>query len=164
MQPIEAILFDPVGSLAEFSPEEFEAIAVHMLGRGLSADASGSQAYWDLVNLIDARGALDADEQRFVEECEIRAVDRAQLYEDALPALSELSGLGARLMIASSLSETALGRFLDRFALRQSFIECVSRDTAGGVKSAPLAHALHASGLAPDRTLFLADTAAGLQA
>src|SRR5207249_2112085 len=56
MQPIEAILFDPVGALAEFPSDEFDAIASQVLGRGPVAHESGSEAYWGILNLLDARG------------------------------------------------------------------------------------------------------------
>jgi beta-phosphoglucomutase-like phosphatase (HAD superfamily) len=164
MHPIEGILFDPVGALAEFPADEFKAIAIHLLGGSLAANASASQAYWDAVNLLDARGwPLDAPDKNAIEAHEIRAVAQASLYEDAAPALSELKALGVRLVVASSLSEAALGHFLDRFALRDAFAGSWSRDTSSGVKRAPLVQALTASTLTPDRTLFLADTAAGLQ-
>jgi len=165
MRIIEGILFDPVGSLADFPADEFEAIAIHMLGRALTTGASGSHAYWDFVNLLESRGStLDPDDRAFVEACEIRAVDRAELYDDARPALAELTSLATRLIVASSLSEIALCRFLDRFLLHELFTVRASRDTAGGVRSAPISHALEVSGLEADRTLFLTDTAAGLQA
>jgi beta-phosphoglucomutase-like phosphatase (HAD superfamily) len=164
MRPIEGILFEPVGALAEFQADEFTAIAIDLLGGGLAANASPSQAYWDVVNLLDARGwPLDAPDRDAIEAHEIQAVARASLYEDASPAMSELKALGVRLVVASSLSEAAVGRFLDRFALRDGFAGCWSRDSSGGVKRAPLVQALTASSLTPDRTLFLADTATGLQ-
>jgi beta-phosphoglucomutase-like phosphatase (HAD superfamily) len=163
MQVIEGILFDPVGSLAEFAVEEFEAIAIRMSGPGPGAGASGSQAYWDVVNLLEARGwPLDARERAMIEHYELQAVDRSCVYDDAAPALSDLESLGVRLIVASSLSEAALQRFLERSSLRDRFAECWSRDTAGGVRRAPVTQALAASALAPDRTMFLADTAAGL--
>ena len=165
MQPIEAILFDPVGALAEFPSDEFDAIASQVLGRGPVAHELGSEAYWEVLNLLDARGwRLDGSVRALVEDYEIRAVDRAWLYEDAAPALSELTGLGIRLIVASSLSEAALRRFLERFSLRDAFVDLWSRDTADGIKCAPLTRALAAGALPPARTMFLADTAAGLQA
>ena len=164
MQLIQAILLDPVGSLAEFPAQPFEAIAVHLTGRGLPAGISGSQAYWDVLDLLDPRGPLPAQDRAFVESWEMRAVERASLYEDAAPALAELDALGMTLIVASSLSAAAVDGFLTRFSLRDVFANCSSRDSAGGVKRAPLVHALADRGLAPDRTMVLADTAAGLQA
>lgn len=164
MHSIEGILFDPVGALAEFPSEEFEAIAIRVLGCSLRAGASGSEAYWDVLNLLDASGwPLNAADGAMIESYEIQAVERASVYEDAAPALVELKALGVKLIVATSLSGAALDRFLDRFDLRNAFDGRWSRDTSGGVKGAPLVHALAASALVPDRTVFLADTAAGLQ-
>src|SRR5262245_55253615 len=124
MRPIEGILFDPVGSLAEFPADEFKAIALRLLGGGFAANASASQAYWDVLNLLDARWPLDAADRDAIEAHEIRAFADSSLYEDAAPALSELKALGVRLVVASSLSEAAVGLFLDRFALRHAFAGC----------------------------------------
>lgn len=165
MQIIEGILFDPVGSLAEFPSEPFEAIAVDVFGRALAAGLSGSQAYWDVLNLMDGRGRpLDARELEIVERYESQAVDRACAYEDAAPALAELYRLGITLIAVSSLSEAALTRFLERSSLLEAFPDRWSRDTAGGVKRAPLMKAIAARALRPGRVMFLADTASGLQA
>jgi beta-phosphoglucomutase-like phosphatase (HAD superfamily) len=162
VRSIDAILFDPVGSLAEFPADEFKAV-VDRLGGSVAAEASGSQTYWTLVNLLDARGeALDGTDRAALEACEIQAVERASLYEDAHPALIELQAMGVGLIVASSLSETALTRFLERFGLA-GFFSCWSRDRARGVKHAPLVQAVAASSGAADCTLFLADTAEGVQ-
>ncbi len=82
---------------------------------------------------------------------EVQAVERASVYEDAEPALAEPGALGVKLVVASSLSEAAVGRFLERCSVRDRFAGCWSRDAAGGVNSVPLARTLAAGALAPDR-------------
>ena len=54
MQTIEALLLEPVGCLAEFPSAPFHEIAVRLFGRKRKASSSASQAYWHLLNLIDA--------------------------------------------------------------------------------------------------------------
>ena len=179
MQDIAAILFDPVGSLAEFPPEPFVDVAMRVFGRSLAPKISGSQAYWDVVNLLSTWGpvrtwgpaslgaeasAKAAGGPSMIEACELTAVDRASVYEDAAPALSELAGLGIQLIAASSLSETALARFLERLSLGPMFADRWSRDTAGGVACEPLAKAIAVRSLAPERVMVLTDTADGLRA
>ena len=164
MQGIDAILFDPVGSLAEFPAEPFVDIATRVFGRALAAGLSGSQAYWEVLNLLEsAGGPLLAHDRGIVEGCELQAVDRASLYEDTAPALSELNGLDIKLIATSSLSEAALTRFLERFSLDEAFADVWSRDTAGGPTRALLTKAIAAASLVPDRVLFLTDTADGLR-
>jgi beta-phosphoglucomutase-like phosphatase (HAD superfamily) len=140
---IDAILFEPVGALAEF-PE-------------------GSRRYWDRVQSLESRtDPLGADERTRMENSEIEAVARAVIYDDAAPALSELRVLGIKLIAASSLSEIALTRFLERASLSHFFHHRWSRDTAGGVAGLVLTKAV---GLfEPSRVLFLADTEAGVRA
>ena len=46
MRMIEAILFEPVGCLAEFPVDEFNEAAVRLFGRRKSATRSGSRSYW----------------------------------------------------------------------------------------------------------------------
>jgi hypothetical protein len=43
MQVIKAILFEPVGCLAEFAPEEFRDIAVNVFHRSPSPGTTGSR-------------------------------------------------------------------------------------------------------------------------
>jgi beta-phosphoglucomutase-like phosphatase (HAD superfamily) len=140
---IDAILFEPVGALAEF-PE-------------------GSQHYWDRVQSLESRtDPLGADERTRMENSEIEAVAHAVIYDDAAPALSELRVLGIKLIAASSLSEIALTRFLERASLSHFFHHRWSRDTAGGVAGLVL---MKAVGLFErSRVLFLADTEAGVRA
>ena len=63
MQAVDAILFDPVGTLAEFPAAPFLAAAARVFARSPAADAQGrvgesvggsvggSTAYWDLLDL-----------------------------------------------------------------------------------------------------------------
>ncbi len=142
---IEAILFEPVGTFADF--------------RG------GSQRYWERVSEIESRAEpLGADERDRLEHSEIEAVDQAVLYDDAAPALSELRALGITLIAASSLSEIALMRFFERASLTHLFHARWSRDTTGGVGALVLTKAVAASDLEPSRVLFLTDTEAGVRA
>ena len=164
MQDIDAILFEPVGSLAEFPPEPFVDIATRVFGRTLAPGISGSQAYWGVLNLLEAAvRPPHAHDRAIVEACELQAVDRASVYEDGAPALAELGGLGIRLIAASSLSEAALTRFLTQSSLGDAFADRWSRDTAGGLTRALLAKAIAAASLAPDRVMVLTDTADGLR-
>jgi phosphoglycolate phosphatase-like HAD superfamily hydrolase len=165
IQTIGAIVFDPVGSLAEFPPEPFVDIATRVFSLALAPGVTGSQAYWDVLNLLtSADQPLRAQDRAVIEACECRAVDLASVYEDAAPALSELASLGIRLIAASSLSEAALSRFLERSSLGGWFADRWSRDMAGGVVCEPIAKAIAARFLEADRVMVLADTADGLRA
>src|SRR3990167_1907664 len=120
MQIIEGILFEPVGCLAEFPSDQFLEIAAHLFGRRKKAGQSGSRSYWQLLNLIQgANKKLDESERQLVEALELQAVAGASLYEDVVPALSELRAMGLKLLIASSLSSTAITRFLERYFLSE---------------------------------------------
>jgi beta-phosphoglucomutase-like phosphatase (HAD superfamily) len=174
VQAVDAILFDPVGALAEFPAAPFQTVAARVFARSPAAEPQGSSgggsvggstAYWDLLDLLASCGrTLQAAERAMMDAAELEAVDGAFLYDDAGPALAELSGLGVRLIVASSLSEGALTRFLDRTTFRALFQDRWSRDAAGGVADAVLRRAVTSGAFAPDRVLFLADTEAGLGA
>jgi beta-phosphoglucomutase-like phosphatase (HAD superfamily) len=165
MQAIEGILFDPVGSLAEFPADAFGAIATRLTGRGTRSGLTGSEAYWGFIDVLKAGPwPLPPGDRRRIEWHEAQAVDCSSVYEDAAPALSALRSLGIWLAVVSSLSESALDRFLERFSLREAFSDRWSRDRAGGVGHVPLARAVAAGSLDATRVLFLADTAVGLQA
>jgi beta-phosphoglucomutase-like phosphatase (HAD superfamily) len=165
VQAVDAILFDPVGALAEFPAAPFQALAAQVFGRLPAGEAQGSQAYWDLLDLFASAGrSLRPDEHATIDAGELEGVERALVYDDAAPALAELAGLGVRLIVASSLSEKALSRFLDRAVLGGLFDDRWSRDAAGGVADAVLRQAVTSGSLTPDRVLFLADTEAGLRA
>lgn len=160
MQIIEAILFDPVGCLAEFQSEEFNEIAVRLFNRRKKPSKSGSRSYWHLLNLIET-GNKRLD--KTVESLEVQAVDNASAYEDVVPALSELKAMGIKLIIASSLSNAAITHFLEKSGLNDFFSAVWNRDNAGGIKAAPLARAMDNASLNPQQVMFLTDTAEGLK-
>jgi FMN phosphatase YigB (HAD superfamily) len=155
MELIKAVLFEPVGCLAEFPPEPFLKMAAQLSGRKMQASKSGSRAYWHLLNLIEASG------DSAMESLELEAVDNAMIYDDVLPALLELRTLGVKLIITSSLSAAAIARFLERCPY--NFDAVWNRDTAGGIKTQPLASALNAAGIPPEHAMFLTDTAEGIK-
>jgi phosphoglycolate phosphatase-like HAD superfamily hydrolase len=163
MRTIQGILLEPVGCLAEFPSGPFHEIAVRLFGRKGKASKSGSRSYWHLLNLMEAaQKPLDAGERAFVEALEVEAVDGASVYEDVVPALAELKTMGIQLFIASSLSGIAVTRFLERGSLSEFFSGVWNRDNAGGIKAVPLARAIEGASLEPGTTMFLADTAEGL--
>ena len=167
MNRIEAILLEPVGCLAEFPAAPFHEIAVRFFDprarvRRHLPSQSGSRSYWHLLNLIEAAGPLEIEANRAaIETLEIRAAAAAAVYEDVIPALSELRAMGIKLLLASSLSSPAIGRFLQG-PLGDCFSEVWDRDNSGGIKAAPLSRALAAASVAPERTMSLADTAEAL--
>jgi beta-phosphoglucomutase-like phosphatase (HAD superfamily) len=169
MQLIEAILFEPVGCLAEFPAAPFLEIAARFFNprqraRRKPPSESGSRSYWHLLNLIEAADQSPNKANRAaMETLEVEAAAAAIVYEDVAPALAELRALGIRLILASSLSRRAVDRFL-RGPLRDSFAAIWDRDTSGGVKAAPLARALAAASVQPAHSMFLADTAEALKA
>jgi beta-phosphoglucomutase-like phosphatase (HAD superfamily) len=156
MLPIETILFELVGCLAEYEPEPFQEIAALLFGRRRQPSKSGSRSYWHLLNLMEAAG-----ETCMIEALEMEAVAGASLYEDVLPALSELRSLGVKLLIASSLSAAVTTCFLKAHGLMDFFAEIRTRDNSGGIKAAPLKSALAA--IRPERAIYLSDTAEGLK-
>lgn len=155
MEPLKAVLFEPVGCLAEFPPEPFHEIAVQLYGRKGKASKSASRSYWHLLNLMESGpgGSIEA--------LEVRAADAASVYEDVLPALAELQVLGVQRILTTSLSNAAVARFLEKCP--HEFDAVWTRDNAHGIKAAPLARALEAAYLAPENAMFLTDTAEGLQ-
>ncbi|MEP7310893.1 MAG: HAD family hydrolase [Acidobacteriota bacterium] len=169
VQAVDAILFELVGALAEFPAAPFQAAAARVFARSPAAETQGSvggsRAYWDLLDqLASCDRPLLPEERAIIDVCENEAVEAAFVYDDAAPALNELAGLGVRLIVASSLSENALSRFLDRTGWRALFHDRWSRDAAGGIGDAVLRRAVTSGSLAADRVLFLADTEAGLRA
>jgi beta-phosphoglucomutase-like phosphatase (HAD superfamily) len=163
MQIVKAVLFEPVGCLAEFPAEEFDAIAARVFHMHGSPTESGSEAYWHLLDLIETAGnKLNASEAQIAEALELHAVDRVEVYEDVSSALSELKAMSIELIIASSLSTAAVSRFLNRFSLKDFFSAVWTRETAGGVKAAPLAKAIESASLPLQHILTLVDTAGGL--
>src|SRR5215469_8966741 len=146
MQQIKAILFEPVACLAEFPPEPFLQ---------KKPSRSGSRVYWHLLNLMESSHAES------IESLELEAVEAAQVYEDVLPALSELKQMGIKLLLTSSLSRAAINAFLRKCS--PPFDGIWSRDDAGGIKEAPLRCALAAAAVPPEHAIFLTDTAEGLK-
>jgi phosphoglycolate phosphatase-like HAD superfamily hydrolase len=164
MRIIEAVVFEPVGCLAEFRAKEFNEIAANLFDLDGTAGNSGSRAYWQLLDLIERSGrALSARETAMAEGLELQAVERVDLYEDAAPAISRLKAMGIKLLIASSLSAVAVTRFLDRFSLNDSFSAVWTRDNAGGVREDPLAKAIEGGSFRPDQVMSLVDTADGIE-
>jgi FMN phosphatase YigB (HAD superfamily) len=152
METIKGILFEPVGCLAEFPPEPFHEIAVRLYGKRGKASRSASRSYWHLLN-------LGGDT---IEALEVQAVDGAAIYDDVLPALAELKAMGVELLIASSLCNAAIARFVERCCPHE-FDGVWNRDNAEGIKAAPLTRALEGASLRPENTMFLTDTAEGLR-
>ncbi len=161
MQTIKAIVFEPVGCLAEFPAEHFHQIAVLHYGRAAHKppSKSGSRAYWHLLNLMQEAASTQSSD-----ELEMQAVNAANIYEDVLPALTELKAMGIQLIVATSLSTVATRRFLQKYSLQECFSSVHTRDSSGGIKAAPLKKAIHDDGLSPQNTMFLSDTAEGLRA
>lgn len=160
---IEGVVFEPVGCLAEFGATEFNEIVSRVFGRKKRHGKSGSHVYWRLLSLMQRSDKkLGASEKKVIEELEIQAVNNAELYEDVVPALSELKTLGTKLLIASSLSAAALDRFLEKNSLNDFFPQVWNRDNAGGVGIVPVFKALQSAALAPERVMVLADTEEGL--
>lgn len=155
MLPIEAVLLDPVGCLAEFPSRPFLEIAARITGRKQTSP-SASRAYWHLLNLMESSSASPAN------ALELQAVNEAAIYEDVIPALAELKTMGVQRVIASSLPEVAVHRFMERLA-PADFESIWHRDNARGIKAAPLLRALAGASLDPARTIFLTDTAEGLK-
>jgi len=162
MQTIKGILFEPVGCLAEFPPEPFLEIAARLSGRKKQTSSSGSRAYWHLLNLMQVLNLMQASGCKTSEPLEVQAVDGALIYDDVVPALSELKAMGIQRFIASSLSSVAITRFVERCS-PLDFDGVWSRDNAGGVKTAPLQTALDGAGIRPEHAMFLTDTAEGLK-
>ena len=64
MHAVEAIVFEPVGCLAEFPAEPFIEIGARFFRGKRNASKSGSRSYWHLLNLMQMSGRiLDAAER-----------------------------------------------------------------------------------------------------
>jgi phosphoglycolate phosphatase-like HAD superfamily hydrolase len=162
MQKISAILFEPVGCLAEFPPEPFNGILTRVFDAPAAFD-SGSEAYWRLLEVMEEAGReLTPAEAAAVQELELVAVEDAQGYEDVAPALAELHAMGVTLLVASSLSAPAINAFLERFGLSDVFSGVWTRDNAGGIRAVPMQKALHAASVNPENVMALVDTTASL--
>jgi len=158
MQNIGGILLEPVGCLAEFPAGPFHEIAIRFYGRKGKASLSGSRSYWHLLNLMG-----EGSSSPLAEALEIEAVNAASVYEDIVPALTELKTMGVHLSIASSLSGATITRFLDKHALGEFFDDIWNRDNAGGIKAVPLVRALRAAPVSPENAMFLTDTVEGIK-
>src|SRR2546428_6643551 len=162
MQIIHGILFEPVGCLAEFSPEPFNEMAILVSGRESKPSRSASRTYWHLLNLMEATGMrLSESEITQIEDLELQAVETASVYEDVVPALSELNAMRINLVMASSLSRAAATRFIERAGLDGLFAAVSSRDRAEEVRAAPLRKALTTAGLEAEDGMFITHTADG---
>ena len=91
MDIIKAVLFDPVGCLAEFRPDEFNSAAADLFGANQLPASTGSQAYWRLLGLMGQRqDAISIEGSVRLLELELRAVVQAELYEDVRPSLEDV--------------------------------------------------------------------------
>src|SRR5205807_6547722 len=118
VEAIKAVLLEPVGCLAEFRADAFDAAAAALAAATAEPGAGGSQAYWRLIGALEPRFAAlsKADLERWA-GFELEAVEHADLYPDVRFALEELKQLGVAAYIASSLSRAAVQRFIARFSL-----------------------------------------------
>jgi FMN phosphatase YigB (HAD superfamily) len=157
VQSIKAVLIEPVGCLAEFSADEFNH-AAKLFGAGEEI-AGGSQAYWRLLGLMQQRFPTTEALAAF----ELRAVERAELYEDVRASLAELGPLGVRVILASSLARAAVTRFIERNSLSDLFAASFTRDEAGGVGAHVLRFAIAEASLEPRQIMALADTVDALE-
>jgi FMN phosphatase YigB (HAD superfamily) len=164
MDSIKAVLFEPVGCLAEFSAEDFNDAAADLFGVSPDPAATGSQAYWRLLGLMEQRqDAITIEGWVRLQELEIRAIVQAALYEDVRASLEELKTLGVAAYLASSLSPLAVADFLERHGFADLFVGRITRTEAGGVMGKVLRAALDRTGLDPARVMALADTAQALE-
>jgi phosphoglycolate phosphatase-like HAD superfamily hydrolase len=164
MRIVKAVLVEPVGCLAEFPAEEFNEIAGSLFQSWAASGLSGSEAYWQLLDLMEETGVgLTASNAAIAEELELQAIDRVQLYEDVAPALAALEAMEIELVIATSLSTTAVNRFLEKFSLAPYFSGVWTRDNAGGVKAAPILKAIETVGVPPEQVMCLVDTADSIE-
>jgi FMN phosphatase YigB (HAD superfamily) len=161
VEAIKAVLFEPVGCLAEFRPDEFVSAAVDLFGAGPNPEATGSQAYWRLLGLMEQRPA-SAEMLLRLQQLELQAVEHADLYEDVRWSLAELKSLGVATVLASSLSRPAVARFIERHALADLLAGVVTRDEAGGVMAKVVRCVIDQAQLDPARIMVLADTAAAI--
>jgi beta-phosphoglucomutase-like phosphatase (HAD superfamily) len=160
---IAAVMFEPVGCLAEFPADEFNAAARELFGSSAEAAETGSQAYWRLLGLLDqGSSAIAGPALGRLEEFELAAVERAELYDDVRPSLEKLRASGMNIYLVSSLSRRAVARFIERFAIADLFACSVARDEAQGGMGRPLRRAIDQAALDPQQCIYLVDTAEGL--
>jgi beta-phosphoglucomutase-like phosphatase (HAD superfamily) len=161
---IKAVLLEPVGCLAEFRAEEFNRAVADLFAPAGDAPATGSLAYWRLMGLAAPRydSLVPPDRARW-QAIELEAVEHADLYPDVRACLDELAQLGVAALMASSLSQAAVDRFIDRFSLSGLLAGAVTRNAAQGVMAAPLRHAVTQAGLVPAQAMVLVDTGEALE-
>jgi phosphoglycolate phosphatase-like HAD superfamily hydrolase len=165
MQAIRAVLFEPVGCLAEFRAEEFDRAARDLFGWSGDDAATGSQAYWRLLGLLgDTWSTVSAVNVARLADLEIAAVEHAELYEDVPTSLQKLQATGVKAYLVSSLSRRAVDRFIARFSLADMFTGSVTRDEAQGVTVLPLRRAVAQAAIDPKEIIALVDTAEALDA
>ena len=162
MRAIKAVLFEPVGCLAEFPAGPFNEIAADVFGFSADPGETGSEAYWQVLDLMTESGLKDAD-RPVIERLELQAIDGANVYEDVVPALEALRAMDITLLVASSLSARAVHRFLDTSGVAAFFSGVWTRDNAGGIQAAPLQKALASVGYQRDEVMVLVDTKEGLE-
>jgi phosphoglycolate phosphatase-like HAD superfamily hydrolase len=156
---IKAVLFEPVGCLAEFRADEFNTASAELLA-ATEAAATGSQAYWRMLDLLAPRyGTLSKTEWERLQGFELEACDRADLYPDVRACLEELKQIGVAAYIAASLSRAAVARFIERFSLADLLAGVIAREDAQGVMDAPLRRAIAQAKLDPARLMVLVETA-----
>src|SRR5437763_14710692 len=108
MQTIHGILFEPVGCLAEFSPQPFNEMAILVSGRESKASGSASRTYWRLLNLMETTGMrLSESEIAQIQDRELQAAETASVYEQLGPAPSELGAPGTNRGMGPALSSAA---------------------------------------------------------
>jgi phosphoglycolate phosphatase-like HAD superfamily hydrolase len=164
MRAIKAVLFEPVGCLAEFPPEPFNELAERLFNFSDDPGETGSEAYWRLLELLGESGnTLKQGDAAIAEGLELQAVEGAHLYEDVVSALAELKAMNITLLIASSLSAAAVNRFIDKFSLDGFFSGVWTRDNAGDVRGAPLLKAMAAASFQPEDVMALVDTRDSLE-
>ena len=161
MDSIKAVLIEPVGCLAEFAAEEFRA-AAGAFATIVEPAASGSQAYWRLIRHLEKQ-AVSAPMLSRLETFELRAVEQAELYEDVPASLAALRPLGVDVILASSLAQAAVMRFVERHALSDQLAGVVTRDEAGGVGAHVLGCAIAQTARDPSQMMALADTVEALE-
>jgi FMN phosphatase YigB (HAD superfamily) len=88
----------------------------------------------------------------------------SRAYDDAAPALAELKALGVTLIAVSTMPLAALAHFLDASGLGPFFDQVRSSESTNGNAATALKEALASSSIAPDRALYITDTAEGLRA
>jgi len=158
MNTIKAILFEPVGCLAEFPAGPFNEILTRCLGLPPDPKRTSSIAYWQAISAAQPPASAMA----LWEELELATVRAASVYEDAEPALLELKTMGVQVLLTTSLSGAATSELLGKFSDRW-FSVVEHRDNLGGAASAPLLRALSRASIQPQHAVYLTDTADGIR-